>query len=1106
MTFRLDGALILLAALLLSPDAATAWENKKTHPSLTDAAVSHTAELDWVLREVYGLEEGLGTELAVQEGFAEERGISGLDKDITGGFFGFSRLSRDKSVASLDLPFLFTNVFVTPPDDVRIVVNDRCKPNAGFARCAEGLERAEVEDLLRAGVFAEDNPNIRASHHFHDPLRRHDDPSPVLPGAPEVPSGNRGLDNTSDVWLRQFAQEGAIDVVTRVFRGGGTFRLIGRSAKDRALNRPEDEPASQAEPRNFFSLVDAERYLHLGLTAPQADEREHWMALHFIAVGSVLHLLEDMGSVAHVRNDFLNDHLWALIPGIGPNLEAQGEKDPLVEFIDENLQPEDADLATSLPARALSNVGLPAGAYLERLPLLTAEQVGTFEFADFWDKRSVGDGGDGLAALVNRSFFSRATVDARIDPNDLEGSPETAYPSPDVPRGSRVDGEPPPAIGVSVLPLPRRDLLTGEIVETQAEEGPCFLSSRLVPHLARCRFHRQVREGATVLERDLDEPFTVIDDSVQRDYLEILFPLTINYTARFMERYFAPRLALLQEGSRRFRLANRTRLPMRFHRDAIEVVYDTTRVDEESGQRIRMRAPVSCDETGDSVLELAPAGEGEGRGAASDFTCHIPETLPEAPQDPSSFWVLLHGRLGERGRAEPSPPSGLPPEDPVVAFVRVFPEIVFDRLVKPLASSDAVQQVDLYSAETELGEEVAPEDPPAETVNLTAPLREALARPDIDFVGPFRRPGSRELALWSDRDAPADQEFPLFVTGTLMDLFRLDRSLPRDDPSRLEPVPNSRFSFLTNQTPYWSIDGSALTFPTVERGKDELAFWDVETGESRAITTPGAFAVVEETADSLVFERCGDDGALDAVNNAIPIGPGRALVEMGCSRFERFEDSGEISFQGAGVSQFLADVVSTAEGGLELLVTHSVGAGADAGLETCDPSASLPFEDTLQSECPPGMSETVETTAQVAQLADGTVRAVFLSRNGGSRLVERDRICELLPFPQQDFVLADLTGPQLDTGTVVTIVPDVGEGVFPRTWTLEPEGAGLVYAWRPKRFPEECEGRLPSLRTLFQVDLRAPVAPPVTPRRVANKVDVLRRLTWGSVLRLPAGP
>jgi len=60
MTFRL-GVFLLLAALLLSPGAATAWGNKKTHPELTNAAVNHAAEFDQALREVYGVfEERLG--------------------------------------------------------------------------------------------------------------------------------------------------------------------------------------------------------------------------------------------------------------------------------------------------------------------------------------------------------------------------------------------------------------------------------------------------------------------------------------------------------------------------------------------------------------------------------------------------------------------------------------------------------------------------------------------------------------------------------------------------------------------------------------------------------------------------------------------------------------------------------------------------------------------------------------------------------------------------------------------------------------------------------------------------------------------------------------
>ena len=70
--------------------------------------------------------------------------------------------------------------------------------------------------------------------------------------------------------------------------------MYGVSARERALGSTAE---SEFQPATMHSLADAERYLYAALTAGRFDEREHWMALHFLAVGSALHLLEDMAIV-----------------------------------------------------------------------------------------------------------------------------------------------------------------------------------------------------------------------------------------------------------------------------------------------------------------------------------------------------------------------------------------------------------------------------------------------------------------------------------------------------------------------------------------------------------------------------------------------------------------------------------------------------------------------------------------------------------------------------------------------------------------------------------------------------------------------------------------
>jgi hypothetical protein len=65
-------------------------------------------------------------------------------------------------------------------------------------------------------------------------------------------------------------------------------------------------------PRNNQQMGwdNARNYLYSALTLTKGTDRESNFAKTFQAVGQVLHLLQDMGVPAHVRNDFLNSHIY----------------------------------------------------------------------------------------------------------------------------------------------------------------------------------------------------------------------------------------------------------------------------------------------------------------------------------------------------------------------------------------------------------------------------------------------------------------------------------------------------------------------------------------------------------------------------------------------------------------------------------------------------------------------------------------------------------------------------------------------------------------------------------------------------------------------------
>jgi len=139
-------------------------------------------------------------------------------------------------------------------------------------------------DWMRAGSAIEDEDGhkfpIRARHHFHDPLH------------------NSGLDNKTDHpnYMDLFAW------LTHTYSGG--FDVTGQSAITWAISGE-----AQQEPYDNFECWERTRYdFHRSITEPQKSSRDGFLAMTFLDLGAVLHLIEDMGVPAHTRNDFLFGH------------------------------------------------------------------------------------------------------------------------------------------------------------------------------------------------------------------------------------------------------------------------------------------------------------------------------------------------------------------------------------------------------------------------------------------------------------------------------------------------------------------------------------------------------------------------------------------------------------------------------------------------------------------------------------------------------------------------------------------------------------------------------------------------------------------------------
>jgi hypothetical protein len=143
-----------------------------------------------------------------------------------------------------------------------------------------------IRNWLIEGSYLEDEPNCRASNHFHDPLMS---------------------------WTDSYMSDQPWFI--NMWCSGGEYPLGNiKSAVHWATGYTEPSPGG-AKPgtNNQWDWDHAREYYYIYLTGKDYDEsvvadteeqRKKYFADSLQAVGQVLHLLQDMAVPAHVRNDF----------------------------------------------------------------------------------------------------------------------------------------------------------------------------------------------------------------------------------------------------------------------------------------------------------------------------------------------------------------------------------------------------------------------------------------------------------------------------------------------------------------------------------------------------------------------------------------------------------------------------------------------------------------------------------------------------------------------------------------------------------------------------------------------------------------------------------
>jgi hypothetical protein len=1091
----------MMILVVLLPGPGHAWDNFVSHESLADRAIQAIAldpKVARHLNENLQLSKSTEEPLALQLGFAPtiDADIAPQDPAFTPPICAGIHGSWEKSRLTDNLNWLEDDPASPrfPSSEIGVVLNPACPYDEDHATCVEELCRYSVQTWIELGTFAEDNENARAQHHFHDPVKVH---SP--------PTGNHGMDDRIPLL---FGLDAVIaDAAAAAFRGGswsrffasllgrvawwsterdpGNFDLRGLSAVDRALNTPRDAfPASEEIPKNLFALPDAERYLYSAITARYADERESFTALHFLALGHVLHLLQDMGSVAHTRNDFLVDHALDVLR-IELNLEgAPREASGTTNVARSVLSSISGD--QSVPyQKLLAYAGTPAGVGLDIssfTPLLGLETIDVLrrrEVNDLFDEAPFTDpSGRGLAEYVNTHFFSVGTID-----NDVG---EDGYLLPPFPGcGDVGDSAGAGAERVSVVELPERDRVTGEI-KTGSERA--FLSSPAVPHLASCRFHsREFLDLAPKFVSDWGA--TVIDESVQRDYLELIWPRVIRTTAAFLASQLSPRLEVLPESPTSFRLSNASLFDLRFDPAAVEIAYDTLDAETELPRRVVI--PVLCD-AASSQETLPAAANPDELGEASEFVCELPEALEEPALIRDSFWILVRGALGQRGEVGTLAEFEAGAKEAVVAIRRVGPAVVIDHLTT--GTDDESEQVDLLRIAVDPQNDFALGAPE----NLTAGIRTALGD-QIDVSFPALIPGTGLLAVRSDETVPSDQAQPLFLTGTLTDLYLFNRAgVPVTRDVYAGPAPDSRYDGLTfHSARATATPSGSLLFAPAEvggagarlRAYARPPIEEFSSISSKPVTSRGALTILGmPTSDTVQMERCGEPKRL------LPISESEAFVTAECSH-----RTWNVTSQTLGGVERSADSVFRAtlvdQGSeLEAVYIHVLDAhstGTARGLVACGPDIPDPALPGAANERPscPSSAASIQRIGS-ARIESGQVTAVSFLHNLNPQF-------NAVPGPTSDVSYLDLSD-----GSVHDVAVDLPNTVSPESaWS--PGGSTLAFFDTGTHLLSFVDVSDPMALPAVPVT-PAPAPQPPPPQEPQPLPTVAASFTWDAGLILPS--
>jgi hypothetical protein len=307
----------------------------------------------------------------------------------------------------------------------------------------------QVFQWIRDGAGSEDS-SVRFLNHFHNPLT------------------DKGL----DLWVWGTSVKSAVDWVMML---AGTQGIAGN-----------------------YSWKDARLYYFWALAADSGNMRKHYFAETFRGLGQLMHLVEDLSSPAHTRDDqhlFLEGYeSWAG----GPNTPSINSYAGPIFF-----QPDDT------------------------FPVIVRNLFDTDQYTNTNPNPAVTlNGNIGLSEYTNANFFSDDTMDSNEFP-----SPRT-----DSTKIMKVDH-------ASPYGAYRRDYFYKECSESSCSKTKAFNQLNTGSYLLSAVDYYDYWRRDILNPGGIDMPvIPTLDENVYGDYAQLLIPRAIGYSSQLLGYFFRGQL------------------------------------------------------------------------------------------------------------------------------------------------------------------------------------------------------------------------------------------------------------------------------------------------------------------------------------------------------------------------------------------------------------------------------------------------------------------------------------------------------------------------------------------------------------------------------------